>query len=107
MDPGFLYSLIARLPDDSMTRALQQGGEEDWGLYLGASREYHVMAAVYDAVNLNTSATGMFKKPPKFDRWPTPAVIKDNEKKKQKSNGFFDLFAGLPVTPRAKPETTD
>lgn len=102
MDLGFLHALIARLPDDSMTRALQQGGEDDWGLYLGNTREYYVLAGVYDAINVNTSATGYFRKPPEFDRWPTPAVVKETKQKKRTS--FFDLFANVPVTPRSSLE---
>lgn len=33
------------------------------------------MAGIYDAVNVNTRATGNFKTPPKFQPWPMPQAI--------------------------------
>lgn len=39
-----------------------------------------MQADIFDALNVNTKATGNFKKPPKFPLWPRPGV-------KAKSNG--------------------
>lgn len=61
--PSWVLSLVQRLPDESLTVALANGGR-DW---FGFTRELAVLSDVFDAVNVNTRATGMWaKKPPEF-----------------------------------------
>lgn len=68
--PRLVLSLVQRLPDDCLTVALANGGREHFGW--GTDR--HMLADLYDAVNLNTRATGNWKKghEPKFKPWPRP-----------------------------------
>jgi hypothetical protein len=67
--PFFVMLLVQRLPDDSMTAALRQGGRQ----YFGWGQERHILADLYDALNLNTRATGNWtKKPPKIPEYPRP-----------------------------------
>ncbi|MFC3504450.1 hypothetical protein ACFOOK_26260 [Micromonospora krabiensis] len=58
------------LPDDSLTAALSAGGREHYGW--GATR--HLLANLYDAVNLNTRASGNWgkKAPPRLPDYPRP-----------------------------------
>lgn len=58
------------LPDDSLTAALSAGGREHYGW--GADR--HMMANLYDALNLNTRASGNWgkKSPPRLPDYPRP-----------------------------------
>lgn len=62
---------MQRLPDDSLTSALANGGRQHFGW--GTDR--HLMADLYDAINLNTKATGNWKKgaQPDLPPWPRPA----------------------------------
>jgi hypothetical protein len=86
--PSLVIPLIQRLPDDSMTAALAAGGTEQFGW--GSDR--HLLASVYDALNLNTRATGNWKgKPPKLPEYPRPST----RKKKQKPRTVADLFATM------------
>lgn len=64
--------LAQRLPDTSLTVALASGGRAHFGW--GTDR--HLMADLFDAVNLNTKATGNWAKGkgPTFPRWPRPAT---------------------------------
>ncbi|WP_263729958.1 hypothetical protein [Cellulomonas sp. SG140] len=77
---------MQRLPDDSMTTALAQGGAENlgWGI------DRHLLASVYDAINTNTKATGMWEKgkAPKFKPFPRPAD-KAEKKTPQTVAGLF------------------
>ena len=68
--PSFVLALVERLPDDSLTLALMRGGRE----HLGWTPERHLLAAIHDAVNLNTKVTGNWKKGkvPDFPLWPRP-----------------------------------
>ncbi|WP_329793885.1 hypothetical protein V1227_18940 [Lentzea sp. DG1S-22] len=60
---------MQRLPDTSMTAALANGGMRHFGW--GVDR--HMQADTYDAINLQTRATGNWgKTPPKFPEWPRP-----------------------------------
>lgn len=68
MDPSLLRSMVERLPDNSMTVALGSGGRHMFGW--GAER--FMMADLYDAINLNTMATGNFKKRPDIKPYPRP-----------------------------------
>jgi len=52
-----------------MTRAIASGGPE----HLGWGVDRHLAADTYDAINLNTRATGQWKnKAPTFPTWPRP-----------------------------------
>lgn len=81
---------MQRLPDDSLTSALAGGGKHLFGW--GVNR--HMLADLYDAVNLNTKATGQWKKgkPPEFPAWPRPKS-KPTEDKSQKRTTVSDLYA--------------
>ena len=72
-DPSLVFALYARLPQDSMTRA-QERDSENWVYYMGADPSYYVLSALYDAINVNTVATGWFAKgkAPKFEPWEMP-----------------------------------
>lgn len=74
--PSLALLLVQRLPDTSLTTALASGGREHFGW--GIDR--HLRADLFDAMNLNTRATGNWgKKAPKFPAWPRP-----NRKQKQR-----------------------
>lgn len=76
---------------------MQQGGDEHWGYYIGVDRNYYVLANIYDAVNTNTAATGFFKKAPKFERWPTPAIAVERLKRKPRTTReLYMSLGGLP-----------
>lgn len=60
--------MVQRLPDTSLTVALASGGRENFGW--GVDR--HMQADIFDALNVNTQATGNWKKPPTFPLWPRP-----------------------------------
>lgn len=62
--------MVQRLPDTSMTVALASGGRANFGW--GVDR--HMQADIFDALNVNTQATGNWKKPPTFPLWPRPGV---------------------------------
>lgn len=53
-----------------MTAALSQGGRE----YFGWGVDRHLNADLFDALNVNTKATGQWKKgkAPDFPLWPRP-----------------------------------
>lgn len=92
--------MIARLPIGSafvsMQLAERNGGE--WRDYLGKTHEWFTMADVYDAIMLNTRATGQFKKnkAPKFDPYPRPGrKAKDGAGKKPTDSGGEDTITRL------------
>lgn len=62
--------MVQRLPDTSMTVALANGGREHFGWGI----ERHMQADIFDALNVNTRATGNWKKPPTFPLWPRPGT---------------------------------
>lgn len=70
--PFFVLLLVQRLPDDSMTVALRQGGRQ----YFGWGQERYILADLYDALNLNTRATGHWEKNkvPKIAAYPRPSA---------------------------------
>jgi hypothetical protein len=69
--PALVILLAQRLPDTSLTVALASGGREHFGW--GVDR--HLAADLFDAVNLNTRATGNWAKgkAPTFPHFPRPA----------------------------------
>lgn len=67
--PALLLALIENLPEDAATVAEMRGGPE----FRGWTRGVSVQADLYDAVMLNTQATGRWRKhPPKFKPYPRP-----------------------------------
>ena len=85
-------TVIAGLPDTSLTSAMSAGGRQfyGWGV------ERYMMAEIYDALNLNTQATGQWKsKPPKFKEFPRPQMKKpEGEQEKKKKVTIRDLYQG-------------
>lgn len=79
--PRLLLALIEGLPDDSAFVASVRAAapyreanpyahyEPD---FRGWTRLHSLLADIFDAINLNTSATGNFKKRPEFEPWPRP-----------------------------------
>lgn len=86
-DPSLILALYARLPEGSKTRALQRD-REHWEYHVDVDMSYRALAGIYDALNVNTAATGNFKKRPKFDPWPLPEVLV----KKAKRRTLTDVF---------------
>ena len=69
MPPRLVLWHIERLPDTSLTAALQTGG---WD-HFGWGYDRHIAADLHDAINLQTEVTGHWEKdPPKLPRWPRP-----------------------------------
>lgn len=67
------------LPDTSLTVALMRGGRQ----FFGWGQERYMIADVYDALNLNTKATGNWGKgkSPKIPPYTRPAVEEVIKKK--------------------------
>jgi hypothetical protein len=63
-----------------MTVALANGGRK----YFGWGVDRYLAADTYDAMNVNTRATGNWKKGkvPEFPQWPRPNTKKDKAEKK-------------------------
>ena len=95
--PSYVLAVIAGLPDTSLTAALAAGGRD----YYGWGIDRYMLAEIYDSLNLNTQATGQWKKaPPKFKPFPRPRItLKDAPKKKVT---IRDLYQGF--TTRLKRE---
>ncbi|MBB3099401.1 hypothetical protein FHR83_007107 [Actinoplanes campanulatus] len=67
------------LPDTSYTAALASGGRE----FLGWGMDRQLLAGLYDALNVNTRATGQWRKrPPELPAWPRPKSATKPERKK-------------------------
>ena len=75
--PSLVLQYVYGLPDESLTAALVAGGREFYGW--GGNR--HLLADIYDAMNLNTTATGNYKKPPKIPAYPRPEIVKQEKPK--------------------------
>jgi hypothetical protein len=87
--PALLLALVWALPEDSLTKALMRGGREHWGW----SITQYQLASIYNAVNVNTQATGNWaKKPPKFDPFPVPKTKKSGPRKKVSAKDMFNAF---------------
>lgn len=88
-----MLSLIDRLPEGSKTLSLVSDPEH-WRAYMDISSDYYVMAGIFNAINLNTTATGNFKKKPKLDPWPVPKLAVELEKKREaaRPKSVADLF---------------
>lgn len=83
--------LVKRLPDDSMTAALMQGGRE----FFGWGTDRYMAADTYDALNVNTIATGQWKKGKKPDIPPWPRPKKDAIREKKKPVSVRDVWNKL------------
>jgi hypothetical protein len=70
--PRLLLALIMWLPEDSAFVASLRGGRR----WLGWSPDRALLADIYDALNLNTVATGNWKRQPKIPPWPRPNTPK-------------------------------
>lgn len=69
MPPGLINLYIERLPDNSLTAALVQGGYEHFGWGL----DRHLAASQYDLMGFLIQAAGNWKKkPPEIESWPRP-----------------------------------
>lgn len=97
LPPSFLLSLIDGLPLGSMylSERMAEGGDAQPHEFLARSAEWYVLADVYDAVMLNTRATGQWKKGkvPEFDPYPRPKSQKKT-KKKTSLSGLWQMFGG-------------
>lgn len=73
-----------------MTKALMRGGRQ----FFGWGQAEYAMANVYDAINLNTQATGHWRnKPPKFEPYPAPKNTKPAATAQAKSSvSVEDVF---------------
>lgn len=77
--PSLVILCVQDLPDTSLTWALIQGGRE----FHGWGRERHMLADIFDALNVNTQATGNWAKtPPSFPHYPRPSLEAEEEPKK-------------------------
>lgn len=84
--PLFVIQLILRLPGDSLTAALMRGDRK----FFGWTEDRAILSYIYDALNMNTRATGNWKngKAPKIPPYPRP----DREPEKPKPASIKDLF---------------
>lgn len=80
--PSLVLLLVQRLPDTSLTVALQQGGRE----HFGWGQDRHLRADLYDALNLNTRASGNWgkKAAPKIPQFPRPKVVERKPRRSPK-----------------------
>lgn len=94
--PSLVATLVRALPDTSLTSALASGGREHFGW--GVDR--HLQADLYDAINVNTTATGQYKKPPNIPAWPRPDpdATSPAEKKPVTVADLYSKFAGKGAT---------
>jgi hypothetical protein len=89
--PVCVNQLVQRLPDTSLTVALVSGGREHFGW--GVDR--CLQADIYDALNLNTRATGDYAKDkaPKFPPYPRPAFKTEEVKAKVTVASLYAQFS--------------
>lgn len=91
--PSLVLCAVRALPDESMTVALSAGGRDHYGW--GMDR--HMIANVYDALNLNTRATGNWGKgkPPKLAEYPRPKSKPAGDAAPAKQPTVRDIFAQM------------
>ena len=95
--PRLILGLLYELPEDSATVASIRGGDE----WRGWTRQVSILADLFDAQNLNTQATGQWKKkPPKFPEFPRPKQ-KQKGRKKKRGQTVADVrrMLGIPKEP--------
>lgn len=68
--PEIVLWLVHGLPQDSLTVALASGGRD----HFGWDQKTYILADIYDAINLNSRASGNWAKgkAPKFPAYPRP-----------------------------------
>lgn len=67
--PALVLALVEGLPEDSATVAAMRGGRE----WRGWTQQTRVLADLYDAVSLNTRASGRWKRrAPRIPDYPRP-----------------------------------
>lgn len=95
--PALVISAINALPHESLTVAMMRGGRQ----FYGWTQETELAAALYDAMNVNTAATGNFKKKPKVEPFPRP---KNEDKREDQISGksVSDLHKKFSMLPGAK-----
>jgi hypothetical protein len=82
---------VLRLPEDSLTVALANGGRKTFGW----STDRYLLADIYDSINVNTRATGSWKKgkDPNFKPWPRPSADNPAEKKRVTVADLYARFS--------------
>lgn len=90
--PYEIRLLVQRLPTESLTSALMRGSRD----YFELSREWRVLADIYDAIQLNTIASGNWKKgkQPAFKPYPRPDTEAEKAPPKQAVKSLFGMFLG-------------
>ena len=97
----FVYSLIPGLPAESMTGAMMRAKHDngEWTEYFGLSREWYLLADLYDATTQQIRVSGNWKKgkAPEFDAYPRPGRDGKGKKVKKKKGPktLRDLFGEL------------
>lgn len=90
--PALVLALVEGLPEDSATVAAMRGGA-DWR---GWTQQARILADVYDAINLNTRASGRWKKrAPKIDPYPRPKRARS--RRRGQSISDIRRIVGAPV----------
>ncbi|MGL5825561.1 MAG: hypothetical protein ACRCYU_12235 [Nocardioides sp.] len=91
--PSLVLLLIQRLPDTSATMALRLGGWE----HFGWGQDRHLRADVYDALNLNTRASGNWgrKSAPKIPAYKRPEPPKKKKGKMSPAEMLQTLYARM------------
>ncbi len=88
--PSLVLRLVWRLPDTSLSAALAAGGRE----HFGWGQDRYLNAAIYDALNANTRATGQWKnKPPNIPEYPKPKRKGRGPDGKKKPVTVADIYA--------------
>lgn len=89
--PSHVLLLIQRLPEDSLTIALASGGRK----LFGWSANRALLSDIFDAINLNTRATGMWDKgkAPKFPPAARPSIAPGSaDPAKPRATTVADLY---------------
>lgn len=90
LSPVLVLALIKALPDSSRFIGAIAGGPE----YVGWGKDRHLLADIYDAVVLNTRATGNWgSEPPDIPYYPRPGFDKQEEEKPKQT--IHSLWAML------------
>lgn len=81
--------MVQRLPSDSLTAALVAGKRH----LFGWSPERHQLADIFDAININTRATGMWKgSPPEFPLAQRPSDEGETTETAKPAVSVADLY---------------
>lgn len=99
---SFVLALIQRLPDESMTVAMYRGGRERWQEHFGWGLDRHLAANIFDAQQINTQATGNFKKAVKMPLMPRPKIVKPKPEVKTVAELHALLFGATQKDDRAE-----